>query len=162
MAENGNQNQNGAEEAKTFTQDEVNKMITDRLGREKAKYADYEATKAELAKYKAAEDSGKSEIEKLRESNQALLDKLAGAEKKAAIDKARSKVSTDTGVPVDLLTGEDEETCKTQAEAILKFAKGKEYPGVNGNKHESRDSGSTDPTANDYKKLANQIFGRKD
>lgn len=167
MAEvNQNQSQDhGSEQGKTFTQDEVNAIVADRLNRERNKYADYDDLKSKAAKYQEQQEAGKSEIQKLRESNQALLDKLAGAEKAAAIDKARGKVATDTGVPVELLTGENEEDCKKQAEAILKFAKGKTYPSVKGNSHESREGGNSkhgEPTENDYRSLANQMFGRKD
>ncbi|GAF22720.1 hypothetical protein JCM19047_2486 [Bacillus sp. JCM 19047] len=38
-------------ETKTFTQEEVNALIADRLGREKKKYADYDDVKAKASEY---------------------------------------------------------------------------------------------------------------
>ena len=38
------------------------------------------------------------------------------------------------------MTGEDEDTCKAQADAILKFAKGPKYPSVKETKHETNQS----------------------
>ena len=40
-----------------------------------------------------------------------------------AIKAMREKVATEVGVPVSLLTGADEESCKAQAQGILEFAK---------------------------------------
>ena len=42
----------------------------------------------------------------------------------------RQKVSAATGVPAELLSGDTEETCTAQANAILKFAKPSGYPAV--------------------------------
>lgn len=165
MAEPSGHQEHQAEGAdKTFTQEQLDTIIADRLARERSKYADYDDLKSKAAKFDAAQEAGKTEIQKLQESNQALLDKMAGMEKQAKITELRGKVSKDTGVPSELLTGEDEESCKAQANAILAFAKGKQYPGVKGNNHESRDSGKKpgEPTDNDYRQLAASMFGRKD
>lgn len=40
-----------------------------------------------------------------------------------AIKAMREKVASEVGVPVSLLTGADEESCKAQAQGILEFAK---------------------------------------
>lgn len=57
----------------------------------------------------------------------------ASGAKDIDIDQIREKVSKETGVPVELLTGEDEETCRKQAEAIMKMAKdGKKPTGAYG------------------------------
>ena len=49
---------------KTFTQAELDAIVADRLARERAKYPDYENLKAKAAKYDAAEEAGKSELQK--------------------------------------------------------------------------------------------------
>ncbi len=170
MAENGNQNQgqnqgtDGGDQNKTFTQEQLDAIVADRLARQKKQYADYDDLKAKAAEYDKL-DSSKSDIQKLQDSNQKLLDKIAGMEKQAKIEKARNKVSQDTGVPVDLLTGEDEDSCKKQAEAIMKFAKGKEYPGVKGTPNKSTKTAAAqakDASEDDFRELAGQIFGNKD
>ena len=69
----------------------------------------------------------------------------------------REKAAKDTGVPVELLTGEDEETCKKQAEAIMKFAKPKSYPGTKGNRKKTTEYNTTDDAMREF---AHQIFGK--
>ncbi len=97
-------------ENRTFTQDEVNAIVADRLARERAKYADYDDLKAQAGKTDALQQQ---------------LDAIAA-------DKARremkQKVSDATGVPVELLTGETEEACTAQAQAIRAYTN--PYPNV--------------------------------
>ena len=70
MAETVNQETNGTaaetqeNEQRTFTQAEMNAIIQDRLTRERGKYADYETLKAKAAKFDAAEEAGKTELQK--------------------------------------------------------------------------------------------------
>ena len=114
MNETVNQEMNGTapaqQENRTFTQDEVNAIVADRLARERAKYADYDDLKAQAGKTDALQQQ---------------LDAIAA-------DKARremkQKVSDATGVPVELLTGETEEACTAQAQAIRAYTH--PYPNV--------------------------------
>lgn len=55
------------------------------------------------------------------------------------------------------LPGEDEETCKKQAEAIMKFAKPKSYPGTKGNRKKTTEYNTTDDAMREF---AHQIFGK--
>ena len=48
-------------EPRTFTQEEVDKLIGERLFREREKYADFETYKEKAAKYDAAEEASKKE-----------------------------------------------------------------------------------------------------
>ena len=114
MNETVNQEMNGTapaqQENRTFTQDEVNAIVADRLSSERAKYADYDDLKAQAGKTDALQQQ---------------LDAIAA-------DKARremkQKVSDATGVPVELLTGETEEACTAQAQAIRAYTN--PYPNV--------------------------------
>lgn len=63
---------------------------------------------------------------------QALKDELENMKNANALRDLREKVSKDTGVPVSLLTGETEEACKSQAEAIKNFADTSKAPGYPG------------------------------
>ena len=105
-----NETATAQKENRTFTQDEVNAIVADRLTRERAKYADYDDLKAKAGKTDALQQQ---------------LDAIAA-------DKARremkQKVSDATGVPVELLTGETEEACTAQAQAIRAYAN--PYPNV--------------------------------
>ncbi len=80
---------------RTFTQDELNSIVADRVRREANKYADYESVKTELANLKAAN----------------------------AIRDIREQVASAKKIPAALLTGDTKEACEQQADAILAFAK---------------------------------------
>ena len=146
-------------EEKTFTQAEMDSIIEGRLARERQKYSDYEDLREKASKY----DEYQEQIQTEKKKSEELQAKLSKLEKEDTVRQAREKVSKDMNVPVGLLSGEDEETCKKQAEGILKFAKGSHYPGVKGEKHEtSKRSGDTNATDEDFKELVGRIFGRKE
>ena len=122
--------ENQATEERTFTQAEVDAIVGERLKRDRTKYADYDALKAKADKFDAMEEQNKTDLQKATEradSLQAELDNIKNANK---IRDIRSKVAEETGVPANLLTGETEEDCKEQAQAILGFAKPAGYPNV--------------------------------
>ena len=131
MSETVNQeNQATTHTGKTFTQDEVNAIVTDRLTRDRAKYADYDTLKEKAEKYDQLEESNKSELQKAVERGDALqveLDKLKGEN---AVRDLRNRVAEETGVPVHLLTGSTEDECRDQAKAILAYANPSGYPKV--------------------------------
>ena len=52
------------EESKTFTQDELNAIVSDRLKREREKYADYESLKEKATKLDEIEEASKTELQK--------------------------------------------------------------------------------------------------
>lgn len=141
------------EEVKTFTQEEVDAIVGDRLKRERAKYADYDALTEKAGKY----DAEQSELQKVieaRDSLQAEIDSMKAAE---ALRIMREQISQETGVPAHLLTGATEDDCKAQAEAILNYAKPKGYPAV-------RDGGEVTnvgkkTTRQQFADWANEAFG---
>ena len=110
------------QQQKTFTQEDVNGIVADRIKRERDKYADYAALKEKAERLDKIEEASKSELQKMTEKTerlQAELDKIKKAEK---VREIRAKVAQETGVPVHLLTGDTEEDCQTQAEAIKAYA----------------------------------------
>lgn len=115
---------------RTFTQAEMDNVIAERLKRERAKYGDYEELKAKAEKFDEIEEANKSELQKATERANELEAKLNNLEKANQIRSIRDKVANETGVPVSLLTGEDEESCTAQAKDILAFAKTTGYPPV--------------------------------
>lgn len=103
------------QEPRTFTQEEVNSIVADRLNRERAKYADYDDLKAKASQY----DTTKAQLDALNTAN-ARRDMIA-------------RVAAATGCPAELLTGDTEEVCTAQAQAITAFAKSQQpagYPTV--------------------------------
>ena len=60
------------EEPRTFTQEELDRIVGERLQRERAKYADFEALKEKASKFDQIEEQSKSELQKVTERAAAL------------------------------------------------------------------------------------------
>lgn len=98
---------------------------------------DINSAKGELDTLKNQLTTAQGELEKLKKSTQgepdklkeaadaikALQTELAGMKQAETLRLMREKVSTDKKIPVSLLTGETEDACNAQADAILAFAK---------------------------------------
>ena len=115
---------------KKFSQADVDAIVKSRLDRERGKYSDYEDLKAKAEKFDAAEEAQKTELQKATERAEALQAQLDSMNRANEVRNTREKVSQELGVPVSLLTGEDEETCRNQGMQILEFAKKTTYPTV--------------------------------
>lgn len=141
-----NETGTGAEtqETRTFTQSELNAIVQDRLNRERSKYTDYDSLKEKASKWDEAEENGKTELQKAQERLAALQKEVDGYKKAESLRSIREKVSKATGVPVELLWGETEESCTAQAQGILKYAKPDAYPAVkDGGSPSKKEQGST-------------------
>ena len=131
--ENANETVNQeTKEVKTFTQDEVNNIVNDRLARERKKYEgiDLEALKTKAAEYDRMEEANKSELEKANDRANKLAVELENIKKAEEVRAIRQKVSDDTGVPVNLLTASTEDDCTEQANSIKAYAVPSGYPSV--------------------------------
>ena len=146
MAETVNQDVTPAQEPeKTFTQSELNAILTDRLSRERGKYSDYEELKSKAAQFDAAEEARKTELEKATEKVNALQKELDEIKKANEIRAMKDRVAQDTGLPADMLeflTGTDEEACKAQAKKLVERVKANGFPNVK-DSGESRTPGVT-------------------
>lgn len=117
------------QEAK-FTQADLDRIVKDRLTREREKYGDYDALKAKADKFDEIEEASKTELQKATERAKALQDELDAFKKAESLRTMREKVAHNTGVPVNLLTAESEDACKEQAKQILEFSRPSGYPQV--------------------------------
>ena len=133
MSETVNQETNATgvqAEAKTFTQEELNSIVADRLERERKKFEGYEDFKAKASRLDELEAASKTELQKATERAEKLESELKGLKKAEAVRTARAEVAKETGVPMELLTAETVEACQEQAKAILEFAKPGGYPSL--------------------------------
>jgi hypothetical protein len=122
------ENPDQQQEPKVYTQDEVNKVVQERLARERAKFEGYEELKQKAAKFDEIEENNKSELQKAQEKAAELEAKLTAFEQEKTTREMREKVAQEKGIPADLLTGNSEEDCNAQADKILEFAKTNGYP----------------------------------
>lgn len=119
-----------AETVKTFTQEEVNEIIAERLKRDRKERSDYEELKQKAAKLDEIEEANKTELQKANERADGLQKELDALKSAQTLREIRDKVSSETGIPVNLLTGGTEEECRTQAESIKAFAQPQTYPAI--------------------------------
>ena len=117
---------------KTFSQAELDAVISDRLKREREKYSDYEALKEKAQKLDEIEEKNKTELEKATEKATRLEDELNKIRKQNEISSIREKVAKETGVDAKLLTMDTEDDCKAQAQTLLDWhrANPTAYPSV--------------------------------
>ena len=81
---------------RTFTQAEMNAIISDRLSRERSKYADYDDLKAKAQQFDAAQEAGKTELQKANEKAAKLQAQLDSMTKANTLRDLRGKVAAAT------------------------------------------------------------------
>jgi len=116
----------GAPVEKTFTQSEMDAIIGERLGRLKAKYADYDELKTKAAAYDEAAEASKSELQKAVEERDKLKAKLDKLEADAKRAEQVAKAAAEHGVDAELLSrmsGDVEENAKFLKEQMASVPK---------------------------------------
>ena len=106
---------------KTFTQAELDQIISERLKREREKYGDYDSLKEKAQKLDQIEEDAKTELQKAQERAERLQTELSELKHAEEVRMIRDRVAQATGVPASLLTGDTEEACNEQAAGILSF-----------------------------------------
>lgn len=115
--EDGNANQQQAGESKTFTQADLDRIVQERLAKERKKYEGFDQYKQqadELGKIKEAE---KSEVERLQEQLQTNADQLSSSQLELSRWKALAAHPV-SGEYQDLVQGTDDDTFLASAKRI--------------------------------------------
>lgn len=135
------------ETEQTFTQADVDRIVKERVKRERDKYADYNDLKAKAGEAKTAED------------------RIADLEKqyKAAEARAlRSDIAAAHGISAEdrdlFLTGEDEETLTAQAKRLA----GRESERKKRSNHVPNEGNNPKSKADPMRDVARNLFGRDD
>ena len=104
------------------SQDDLNRIIGERLDRERAKYADYDDLKAKAERFDEIEDANKTEIEKARERVKAVEDELGMVPAKVT-DALRAHLVALHEISDDdadlFLTASDPETMLRQVDRLV-------------------------------------------
>lgn len=111
----------GSQNPKTFTQEEVDKLMGDLRKKDRAKYARYDEYKAAAEKLAEIEEKGKTDLQRATERAEAAEAKLAEREAADAVAEAVREVSKATGVPEDALRGASREEIEAHAEALKPY-----------------------------------------
>lgn len=126
----------------TFTQADLDRIVSERLGRQRAQYADYDDLKAKAAKHDEAVEAQKTEAQK-------AIDRAAAAEARAAkaeLESLRTAVAAEKGLPATAakrLQGSNRAELEADAAEMLKeMVGGKPTTGQPGRPVEALKSGA--------------------
>ncbi|HLR97048.1 MAG TPA: hypothetical protein VK053_21180 [Jiangellaceae bacterium] len=100
------------------TQADLDRIIADRISRERAKYADYDELKSAAERLAEIEEANKTEAEKQAERLAELQAKVTEYETRDQINAWKAEVSNETGVPVAALAGSTKEEIEAHAETL--------------------------------------------
>lgn len=99
------------------SQEQLNRIISERVGRERRKYADYEQLREKAARFDELEEAQKTELEKAQERATKAEAKALEAE----LRMVRSEVASKHSVPAELLQGTTSEELEKSAVALVTF-----------------------------------------
>ncbi len=111
------------------TQEELDRIISERLARQKEKYADYDQVKARVSELEKENGVLKSAAKSNKASTadfEKQIAELQGQVKTYEGKDLRLRIAVANGLPIELadrLTGDDEETIKADAERFASFVK---------------------------------------
>lgn len=89
-----------------------------------------QTAQSELEAEKSKPSISAEDLQKEKDRATALETELNGLRQSNQIRDMRINIAKEKKIPAELLTGETEEACKQQAEAILAFARPSGYPAV--------------------------------
>lgn len=141
MAEETQNAENTLEEAKTFTQAELDEIVKKRVAKEKSKFADYDKYKADSEELLKLKEANKTELEKAKDKAA-----KAEAERDALVAEKnilnwKSAASKKYGVPIDIIEGSSEESINAHAEKLAKYLKNDAAPIVHSDGKKPKNEG---------------------
>lgn len=117
----------GTEPASKFepiaSQEDLDRILKERLARERKKYEGFDELKAKADKYDELEQSTKTEAQKQQEALQKAQRELT----ELTVAKTRAEVAAAKGVPASLLAGSTAEEIEAAADALIAF-RGEQAP----------------------------------
>ena len=104
------------------SQEELNRIISDRVARERSKYGDYSDLKAKAQRLDELESQGQSETQKLTAERDTWKSKAEAAQRQLDRMDLAKKVAKDKKIDdPDLLVGDTEEEMTAFADRLLAF-----------------------------------------
>lgn len=113
-----------SEFAPITSQADLDRIIGDRLSRERAKYADYDDLKTKARAFDEAEQARLSDLEKATKR----AEKFEAEVKSLKASQLRFEVANSKSVPANLLTGATKEELEASADALIEFAGAQSKP----------------------------------
>lgn len=105
------------------TQADLDRIVGDRLARERKKYADYSELKAKARKLDEVEHETSALLEEKQAELASTMEELKGLKTAQQVEAWKAHVAQDSGVPAGLLRGSTEEEIREHAKALQLFTK---------------------------------------
>lgn len=132
--DNGQEAEKGGQSG-TYTppasQGDLDRIIADRISRERAKYADYDDLKTKATKFAEYEEAQKSELQRANEARETAETALAAKDAEILRHTVAAKHGI-TGDLLDLLVGSDEAQLEARAKTIQSLTESKATKGAIG------------------------------
>lgn len=103
------------------TQEDLNKVIGERITRERSKYEGFEEYKSKAEKFDAFEESRKTEMQKMTERLEIAEKENAEYKQREQLATWANEVSKEYGIPADVIKGADKEEMMAHAERLKVF-----------------------------------------
>ena len=136
------------------SQEELNRIIAERVKRAEAKYADYKDVKAKAAQLDSLSEASKSELERATET----ATKAAAERDDARAEALRLRIAVEHGISIEdadlFLTGKDEESLRAQAKRLSDREAGRKA----NNNVVPNEGTSTRPAENEEARFARSLF----
>lgn len=146
------------EEFKPITsQEDLNRLIGDRVARERAKFADYREVKAKAAKLDELEAQNKTESEKTNDRIAQLERELESTRTTALRSRIQAKYGIDDEDADLFLTGSDEDALTKQAERLASRAADRKKQGPHVPK---QGTDTTSPKPDEMRDSVRSLFGK--
>lgn len=100
------------------SQADLDKIISERLARERAKFSDYEDLKSKASEYDKVVEANKTEAQKQAEALAEAQARVKEFETREQIAAWKAEVSSETGVPVAALAGATKDEIQSHAEVL--------------------------------------------
>lgn len=110
------------------SQEELDRIIGNRLAREREKFADYGELKEQAGKLAEAQEAHKAELEAKQAELEEANNKIKGFEADKEAAETRDRVAREFGIPANVLRGSTEEELTAHAEGLKEFLVGPVVP----------------------------------
>lgn len=136
------------------SQDAFDALVKDRLGREKAKYADYDDLKTQVQTLTEAQKDHEKALAAATSRAETAESTLADRDKATALEKVRAEVAAAAKVPVEALRGGSKEELEAHAEVLKPLFTASRGPVI----PSQGDEPDKKPTADDERAFARDLF----
>lgn len=100
------------------TQDDLNRIISDRIERERKKFADYDDLKAAAESIESIKEAHANEIKQAKDEAAAIAAELAGLKQQGQIQSWANEIAAEVGVPASVLRGASKDELLSHAQAV--------------------------------------------